>query len=87
MCGHDYGNPNFPGVKRAVDEFAQEHGLAVGCDQDMVWYFERCPVHSVMRNVAGEKVFQPNSARLDDLALPSRFQTATEAPLLSRGEP
>ncbi len=40
MCGHDYGNPNFPGVKRAVDEFAPANGLRVRCDSDMVWYYE-----------------------------------------------
>lgn len=26
VCGHDYGNDIFPGVKQAVDEFCKEHG-------------------------------------------------------------
>jgi hypothetical protein len=29
LCGHDYGDPGWPGVTKAVHEFADKHGLRV----------------------------------------------------------
>jgi len=40
LCGHDYGHPDYPGVKQAVDEFARQRGLKVRLAEDMVWYYE-----------------------------------------------
>jgi hypothetical protein len=40
LCGHDYGHPDFPGVKPAVDDFANRHHLTVGTGHDYVWYFD-----------------------------------------------
>jgi hypothetical protein len=37
FSGHDYGNEEFPGVKRAVDEFARSKGLRVKVYDDCVW--------------------------------------------------
>lgn len=38
LGGHDYGNPNFPGVRRAVDEFCAAAGLAVETGRDRTWF-------------------------------------------------
>ena len=38
LCGHDYGNHKFPGVKRAVDEV---FGYSVEADVDGTW-FHKC---------------------------------------------
>lgn len=40
FSGHDYENTDFPkfGVKRAVDEFAQEHGLTVSLGANFTWF-------------------------------------------------
>lgn len=42
LCGHDYDRPDLPnvrwGVKQAVDEFAEAHGLAVELDDDHTWF-------------------------------------------------
>ena len=46
LTGHDYGNPNFPDVKRAVDEFAAKHGLSVRVGADSVWFYEWAPNQS-----------------------------------------
>lgn len=35
LCGHDYGNPDFPGVKQAVDAC---FGDAVEVDSDFTWW-------------------------------------------------
>jgi predicted O-methyltransferase YrrM len=43
LAGHDYGNPNYPGVRAAVDEFARRHGLRVRSGADMVWAYEVRP--------------------------------------------
>jgi SAM-dependent methyltransferase len=40
LCGHDYAHPEFPGVKRAVDEFAAARHLTVQTGHDYVWYFD-----------------------------------------------
>ncbi len=40
MTGHDYAHPEFPGVKKAVDEFALRYGLTVRTAADMVWYYD-----------------------------------------------
>lgn len=39
--GHDYGHPNFPGVKRAVDEFFDRFGWAVHTEGEGVWWVEK----------------------------------------------
>jgi len=40
LSGHDYDHPEFPswGVKRAVDEFAKSHGLAIDLGENMTWF-------------------------------------------------
>jgi hypothetical protein len=38
LSGHDYENPNCPGVKQAVDAFAAQHGLSVSTAPDRVWH-------------------------------------------------
>jgi hypothetical protein len=43
FAGHDYGNPNFLGVKQAVDDFARQHGLRVRTGPDLVWWYEVGP--------------------------------------------
>lgn len=39
FCGHDYDAPLFPGVKEAVDEFAESHSLKVSVGPGWVWWF------------------------------------------------
>lgn len=46
LTGHDYGNPNFPDVKRAVDEFAASHGLSVRQGSDSVWFYDNVVVET-----------------------------------------
>lgn len=43
FSGHDYENTQFPkfGVKRAVDEFAQEFGLTVSIGQNFTWFITK----------------------------------------------
>lgn len=41
LAGHDYGHPDYPGVRPAVDEFARAHRLQVRTADDGVWYFRR----------------------------------------------
>jgi len=39
--GHDYGHPRRTwGVKKAVDEWAAKHGLAVERERDMTWFVQ-----------------------------------------------
>jgi hypothetical protein len=40
LGGHDYDNPDYPefGVKRAVDEYASEMGLAVELGENLTWF-------------------------------------------------
>jgi len=38
LIGHDYGNPDYPAVRQAVDAFALNHGLNVKTYSDQVWY-------------------------------------------------
>ena len=38
LCGDDYSN-DWPGVKQAVHEFAEQHGLSV-CIEGNFWYYE-----------------------------------------------
>lgn len=43
VSGHDYGNDDWkfgPMVKRAVDEFASEHGLAIELGQNFTWFVQ-----------------------------------------------
>ncbi len=40
LCGHDYGNTDFPkfGVTKAVDAFAEQHGLTVDLGENFTWF-------------------------------------------------
>ncbi len=40
LSGHDYGHPDYPGVKAAVDAFARRRKLRVRTGPDMVWAYE-----------------------------------------------
>lgn len=42
--GHDYGHPNFPGVKKAVDEFFLRFGWEVHDVGEGVWWVEKKPL-------------------------------------------
>lgn len=42
--GHDYGHPNFDGVKKAVDEFLSRFGLVVNYEGEGVWWVEKKPL-------------------------------------------
>lgn len=42
--GHDYGHPNFPGVKRAVDEFFLRFGWSVHDEGEGVWWVKKQPL-------------------------------------------
>lgn len=43
LSGHDYNHPEYPswGVKRAVDEFAKSHGLAIDLGENMTWFITK----------------------------------------------
>jgi hypothetical protein len=43
LAGHDYGNPNYPGVRAAVDAFARRRGLRVRTGPDLTWCYEASP--------------------------------------------
>lgn len=38
MCGHDYRNPQFPGVAEAVDLWASELGIEVEAGPEFTWF-------------------------------------------------
>lgn len=38
LCGHDYGQRSFPGVKKAVDRYASETGQEVTTGLDTTWF-------------------------------------------------
>lgn len=38
MAGHDYRNPEFPGVQQAVDLWARETGVAVETGDEFTWF-------------------------------------------------
>lgn len=38
LGGHDYGDPNFPGVQRAVERAAREHGWVIETGSDHTWF-------------------------------------------------
>ena len=40
MAGHDYGHPDYPGVKQAVHEFAEQQDLMLHAAPDFVRYLE-----------------------------------------------
>lgn len=41
IAGHDYNHPNFPGVKKAVDEFFDQFGKRVNFHKSGVWWIEK----------------------------------------------
>lgn len=43
--GHDYGHPNFPGVKKAVDDFFKRFDWEVHEEGEGVWWVEKRPLH------------------------------------------
>lgn len=43
--GHDYGHPNFPGVKKAVDEFFRRFGWQISSPGEGVWWAQVQPLH------------------------------------------
>lgn len=43
--GHDYGHPNFPGVKKAVDEFFIRFGWQIHDEGEGVWWVEKKSLH------------------------------------------
>lgn len=59
--GHDYGHPNFPGVKRAIDEFFSGKGLLIHEEGEGVWWTvkeKRCvsfiiPAYNCAHTVGG----------------------------------
>lgn len=74
LTGHDYGNPNFPDVKLAVDEFAAMHSLSVRIGADSVWFYEPIPARSESTRLG--------SARNEDQREPShesRFHVSVPA--------
>jgi hypothetical protein len=38
MAGHDYEDPKWPGVKKAVDEWAESKGIKIQCKRGDWWY-------------------------------------------------
>lgn len=44
IAGHDYNHPNFPGVKRAVDEFFDRFGWKVTSYPSGVWWVKKEPL-------------------------------------------
>lgn len=40
LCGHDYGQPEFPGVQRAVDEFVAREGLKLERGDNFTWFVQ-----------------------------------------------
>lgn len=38
LCGHDYDDPNFPGVTEAVDEAVALHGWRLETGEDHTWF-------------------------------------------------
>lgn len=38
LCGHDYGDPNFPGVREAVDALIKREGCRVDFGDDGTWF-------------------------------------------------
>ncbi len=45
VSGHDYGHVNFPGVKKAVDEFFGRFGWEIHSHKSGVWWVEKKPIH------------------------------------------
>lgn len=43
--GHDYTHPNFPGVKKAIDEFFRRFGWQVKHEGEGVWWVEKKPLN------------------------------------------
>lgn len=41
ISGHDYGHPNFPGVKIAIDEFFKKYNWKVNYDKSGVWWVQK----------------------------------------------
>jgi glycosyltransferase involved in cell wall biosynthesis len=41
IAGHDYGHENFPGVKKAVDEFFSRFGWTINWFNDGVWWVKK----------------------------------------------
>ena len=42
ISGHDYGHPNFPGVKKAVDESSDNFKLNINIERGYVWWAFVC---------------------------------------------
>ena len=43
--GYDYNHPNFPGVKRAIDEFFRRFGWEIHVEGEGVWWVEKQPLN------------------------------------------
>lgn len=41
LCGHDYGHPNHPGVKQAVDDVLGYASVIDGTEEDHCWGFRK----------------------------------------------
>lgn len=44
ICGHDYGHPDFPGVREAVDGFFHRFGWPVHVEGEGVWWTVKRPI-------------------------------------------
>jgi hypothetical protein len=41
ISGHDYDHPNFPGVKKAVDEWCNLHNYKLNVERGYVWWIRK----------------------------------------------
>jgi GT2 family glycosyltransferase len=44
ICGHDYGHPDFPGVRQAVDGFFHRFGWPVHVEGEGIWWTVKRPL-------------------------------------------
>ncbi len=44
--GHDYGHPDFPGIRIAVDNFCRRFGWTIHEEGEGVWWAVKSPVHT-----------------------------------------
>jgi len=77
--GHDYGHPNFPGVKQAIDEFFRRFNWPINEMGEGVWWVEKkilsssfiMPAYNAQDTIAAsvESIFNGNFSSGDELVV------------------
>jgi hypothetical protein len=70
LAGHDYDHPRFPGVTRAVQDFARRNRLRVSIGPDRTWWYAPCLPLALGESANEGGFYQTSSPELSRVLLP-----------------